>query len=229
MAGLERQYQTDTKFRVISGKGSHFKLSVNGMVTGRMYNMPGQFHTYYGHASMSLDIRTYGNWKGELRYVIYSRHEDDSRKNGDYITYFLMPWSGYDLTGYSQIDLPIQSCKLSYSADFLFDDVQYTANIVDQEVMQRVHDLEYLHMRIGSLVRPRFSEFIYNSSGGQGGGTVIPVSIRDPYGTLPQPLPESWMNLGYVVPVHMIDGTRSDNYAGGTYTVTSSVNIELVE
>lgn len=61
------------------------------------------------------------------------------------------------------------------------------------------------------------------------GGMVTPVSIRGPYTTLPQPLPESWMNLGYVVPVHMIDGTRSDNYAGGTYTVTSSVNIELVE
>lgn len=229
MSGLEREYQTDTKFRVIKSNGSHFKLSVSGMVTGRLYGMPGQFSTYYGHASMSLDIRTYGNWKGELRYVIYSRHEDGSRQNGDYITYFLMPWSKYDLDRYSQADLPIESCKLSYSADFLVNDVQYTANIVDQEVMEMVNDVDYLHMRIGSIVNPKFKDFIYRSSGGHGGGTVIPVPIRGPYVTLPQPLPESWMNLGYVVPVHMIDGTRSDNFAGGTYTVTSSVNIELVE
>lgn len=226
MASTDKLMRARTKFKVINSKGSHFKMSMSGTVTGRVYNMPGQFHTYYGHASLSLDLVAYGSWKGELWGAHYSKNEPDVRDNGEYTTYFIIPWRGYDLSRVDPYGLPVQSCKMSYSADFLVDDVQRTANIVDQELVDRVDDLSYIQGMIGSTATPRFYKFMYNSSGGHQGGTRSSLSIYDRYLTFPIELPSHWSS---VLPIDMIDGVRSDNWSGGTLTVTSSVNIELVE
>lgn len=221
MAG--REYTARTRFKVINNVGSHFRLTQRATVTGRQYYMPGQFDTYYGHADMTLDIKTYPGWKGELRPIIYHRDVDGDRSNGNYITYFLMPWSGYDLSRLLPEELYIQSCKLTYNADYTISDEQYTASIVEQELLSRVDDLLYMQKRVGSAARPYFSKFHYDTSDS---GAVTKLYKNNENLTFPQELPSNW---NYAVPIHMMDGIRSDNWSGGTYTVTSSVSFEIVE
>lgn len=228
MASTDKLMRARTKFKVINNIGSRFKMSMHAMVTGRYYYMPGQFTTYYGTADLSLDIRTYPGWKGELRSFLRSWEENTGpnyeRYKGTYISYYLMPWSRYDLTRYYPSDLPIQSCILSYNADYLVDDTQKTANIENVEIMPSWDDLVGLQQKIGNKVRPMFPRFMYSS----GGSTYTPVRKSSVIKT-PLPWDDILHDNSYVVPVDMIEGVREDIYAGGTYKVTSTVNIELVE
>lgn len=211
MSGLERQYQTDTKFRVVNNAGSRFVISMQSMCTGRYYYTPGQFDTYYGTSYLKLDIRTYPGWKGELRSCV----------SADQVQYFLMPWSGYDLTKYYPEDLPIQSCILTYTADYMESETQYTANVESTEILSSWDDLVGLQGRIGDVARPRYPLFGMIA----GGSSYYQIRQENTETELPQFKPRD----KYVIPLGIREGETGWDYSGGTYKVTSTVNIELVE
>lgn len=105
MSGLERQYQTDTKFRVINTRGTVFKLKFHQSGEG----FPGHYASspyWIGTYDYTLEFET--ALPCDLRTVLYYWDDDEPNYNGKRNYYWIA-------SGQTDGKVPLKWAKVTYS------------------------------------------------------------------------------------------------------------------
>lgn len=211
MANTDKLMRARTKFKVVNNVSTRFKLTQHTDLSGTRWGYP-----YSGSLDISLDITTWPGWKGELRAAFIG----PSSNGTAYAEFFLMPWSGYDLSQLLDMELYISSCKMTYSASYTENSQYYSADIRDQEIIDGWGDLYDLQQEIGDHAKPKTGLFLFAA-----GGSMVYLINQNYTSTI---LP-TFKNGNVAVPIGVWDGIRIGNSdLANTYTVASSVTFETL-